>query len=72
MKQREDEITKLFLAHITDTKNTPSLIKICLDRLKNPKIASFDYTDEYSREWFRQIFHLSKTLPLNKMNISSE
>ena len=71
-KQREEDITKLFLAHIHDTKHTPNIIKTCMERLKNPKIAAFDYSDEYSREWFRQIFQINKSLPLNKMNISSD
>ena len=52
-------------------KKTQVLVNILTERMKQPKIANFDYTDEYSREWFKHIFHLNKSLKLNRMNISS-
>ena len=35
-------------------------------------MASFDYTDEYTRQWFMHIYHLNKNSKLNRLNISSE
>ena len=48
------------------------MVQTLLDRLKSTKIAIFDYTDEYSREWFKTIYHLNRNLKLNKLNISGD
>ena len=48
------------------------MLSIMMERLKSPKIALFDYTDEYSREWFKNIYNLHKITKLNKLNVSSD
>ena len=48
------------------------MVNALTERLKNPKITSIEYTDDYSREWFKYIFHMNKNLKLDKMNISTE
>ena len=51
-RKREEEIVGHFISHVVIEKRTPAFIKIMISRLKSHKIASFDYSDEYSREWF--------------------
>jgi len=60
-----------FLSHVSDNKRTNAMAQILLERLKSYKILQFDYYDEYSREWFKHIYHLPRSLTLNKLNISS-
>lgn len=70
--KRQEEIVTLFFGHVVFDKKTQAMVNVLSERLKSPKVASFDYTDEYSREWFKHIFHLNKNLNLNRLNISSE
>lgn len=58
--------------HIPENKRTKEMISVLLERIKSPKIILFDYADEYTREWFYKIYHLNRSLKLNKLNISGE
>lgn len=71
-RKREEELVKFFLSHVPENKRNKDLIQIALDRIKSPKIAPITYSDEYSREWFKTLYHLGKNLRLNKLNISWE
>ena len=48
------------------------MVAVQLERLKSPKIATFDYTDDFTREWFKSTFHMAKSVKLNRLNVSSE
>ena len=43
-----------------------------LERIKSPKITSFEHSDDYSREWFKAIYHLNRNLKLQKLNITGD
>ena len=43
-----------------------------MERFKSPKILNFDYTDEYSKDWYRHIFNFNKSATLNRMNIDAD
>ena len=62
----------LFFNHIIFDKKTQGMVTALMERILNPKMASFDYTDEYTRQWFMHIYHLNKNSKLNRLNISSE
>jgi len=71
-RKREEEIAKFFLSHIHESRRTAAMLQVLTERVKSQKIATFDYTDDYTREWYKSIFHLNKSLKLNKLNVSSE
>ena len=63
-RKREEEIVSYFIWHVSSEKRTAAFVKIMISRLKSEKIATFDYSDEYSREWFLSQYNLSKSLKL--------
>mmetsp|Transcript_5080 Transcript_5080/g.6215 ORF Transcript_5080/g.6215 Transcript_5080/m.6215 type:complete len:259 (-) Transcript_5080:2308-3084(-) len=71
-KREEDRIKSTLVNHVPDNKRTKEMISILVDRLKSYKIAMFDYSDDYSREWFKTIYHLNRNLKLNKLNITGD
>ena len=72
-RQKDEEIAKFILNQVSEiNKRNSSVVQVLIERLKSPKIAVFDYTDEYSREWFKTVYHLNKNLKLDKLNISAD
>ena len=74
-KRREDDIVKFFLSQVSELlsyRRNSTVVPDLIERLKSPKMASFDYTDEYTREWFRSSYNLSKGLKLDRLNISAD
>ena len=63
-RKREEEIVSYFIGHVSSEKRTAAFVKIMISRLKSEKIATFDYSDEYSRDWFLSQYNLSKSLRL--------
>ena len=68
----EEGMAKLFLSHVPEKQRTHNLIGIFLERMKSPKFLPFDYTDDYTREWFKHAYGLNRQLKLNKLNISAD
>ena len=71
-REREKEIVGYFIGPVSAEKRTPALIKVMISRLKSHRIATFDYSDEYSREWFLSTYNLSKAVKLKYMNITGD
>ena len=71
-KREEDRIRAILMNHVPENKRTKEMVNLLIDRLKSYKIAIFDYSDDYSREWFKTIYHLNRNLKLNKLNISGD
>ena len=71
-RKHEEELVTLFLSHMSEAKRTADVTNILIERMKSFKIMTFDYYDEYTRNWFMQIYGLNKNLHLNKLNISSD
>ena len=68
-------MVKFFLSHLSDDllqKKNSTVLSTLIERLKSTKIAAFDYTDEYTREFFRYSYNLSKGLKLDRLNISAD
>ena len=72
-KKREEQLANIFLNNEMElTKKNSTIFQVMIDRLKSNKIAVFDYTDEYTREWFKSTYHLNKNLKLDRLNITTE
>lgn len=71
-RKREEELVALFLSHMLEAKRTPEVINILVERMKSFKIMTLDYYDEYTRQWFMQVYGLGRHLHLNKLNTSSD
>lgn len=71
-KREEDRVKAILMNHVPENKRTKEMVNLLIDRLKSYKIAIFDYSDDYSREWFKTIYHLNRNLKLNKLNITGD
>lgn len=71
-KREEDRVKAILMNHVPENKRSKEMLNLLIDRLKSYKIAIFDYSDDYSREWFKTIYHLNRNLKLNKLNISGD
>ena len=62
------------MGHVPEDKRSTQMLGSLIDRLKNFKIqsGSIDYSDDYSREWFKTIYHLNRNLKLNRLNITGD
>ena len=60
--RKEDEIAKFFLSQLSEllTRRNSTVVMDLIERLRSTKMVQFDYTDEYTREWFRSSYNLSK------------
>ena len=71
-KREEERVKKILMNHVPENKKTQAMVTLLVERLKTYKIAIFDYSDDYSREWFKTIYHLNRNLKLNKLNITGD
>lgn len=60
------------MGHVQEGKRSKEMVSTMLERIKSPKITSFEHSDDYSREWFKAIYHLNRNLKLQKLNITGD
>ena len=63
-KREEERLVKLFMNHVPESKRNKEMLATQFERIKNHKMISFEHSDEYSREWFKTIYHLNRNLKL--------